>query len=206
MEDTIKTNYNFDLTEQEIELSKSTYGGKIIKCIIAPYHSYEDLKESVGDSACLFPERDLSWLETNSLIYNLVENDDIQETTIITSSNYIIRDMIQCCVRVLGADGNISRFPVNTLRINLLELEEVLFADEDNYFEDEPREFIIPDMGNSYSDKIITELIDCINEHIENEKPMSQSEFKSIEDSIKLIGDSYLRSSLELHCEKITVE
>lgn len=200
---------SFDLTEQEIELSKTYYKGKVIKCIIAPYHSYEQLKDMVDYSTILFPERGLSLLEADSFIYNLIENDEVQEATIITSNPYIVRDMIRPCVRVFTFYGELARFPMSTFRINLLELEEILFTNEDEEYrkeDEEPKEFKAPPAGHSYSDKIIVELIDFMNEYSDGEKTMSKKDFDSVQDKIKMIGDTYLRVSLEMHGEKITVE
>lgn len=52
----------FDLASDQIDTSKVMYNGKIIKCLVAPYHSYAQLEKLIPftKSTYLFPERDLN--------------------------------------------------------------------------------------------------------------------------------------------------
>lgn len=60
----------FDLTPEQIEMSKNIYGGKIIKCLVAPYHSYNQLEKEVTytKNTFLFPEREMSSSQCSSFI------------------------------------------------------------------------------------------------------------------------------------------
>lgn len=49
----------FDLTEDQEKTSKMMYDGKVIKCLVAPYHSYDQLEKVIPytKTTFLFPER-----------------------------------------------------------------------------------------------------------------------------------------------------
>jgi len=49
----------FDLTSEQEATSKMLYNGKIIKCLVAPYHTYNQLEKVIPytKTTYLFPER-----------------------------------------------------------------------------------------------------------------------------------------------------
>jgi len=46
------------------------YNGKVIKCLVAPYHSYAQLEQTVPftKTTYLFPEREMSVAQVKTLI------------------------------------------------------------------------------------------------------------------------------------------
>ena len=92
----MKINQNlFDLTPEQIETSKMMYSGKVIKCLVAPYHSYQELEKTVSftKTTYLFPEREASVPQLRNLISMIVANPSTDEFRIITTNQNIIMDM-----------------------------------------------------------------------------------------------------------------
>ena len=71
----------FDLTPEQIDMSKNIYNGKIIKCLVAPYHNYNQLEKVVTytKNTFLFPEREMTSAQCSSLINMLVKNPSQDE-------------------------------------------------------------------------------------------------------------------------------
>ena len=199
----------FNLTDEQIKLSKSLYNGKIVKCLIAPYHSpsevgallINDKNVTLDSSFFLFPERELSLMDCQNFVSKIIEDDKIQEVIIITSNHYIIWDIVQPLTKVLTIDNELADYPMQTLRANIMEMQGNFFIDDDEH-----DNFKIPEEVESYSDKFVNEIIDAVNYHIDEEKVMSKKLFNTLQNKVKLIGDSFLKSSLEVHMEKIVVE
>lgn len=77
----------FDLSEEELKMSKAIYGGKVIKCVVAPFHTYHELESVVSftPTTYLFPERECTMPQLRSFINMIVNRDSDGEHRIITS-------------------------------------------------------------------------------------------------------------------------
>jgi hypothetical protein len=122
----------FDLTEEQISMSKTIYNGKIIKCLVAPYHSHRELEELITytPTTYLFPEREMTSEQALSFISMVISNPKINkddEIRIITSSQSIILDMIDDCVRILTEHNTVVDCPIKTFMANIHDIRyEVL--------------------------------------------------------------------------------
>lgn len=181
----------FNLTEDEIQFSKSVYG-KIVKCLIAPYHSYDNLKHINGEID-IFPERNESYDNLRFYIKNKIK-DDNDEILIITSNQNIILDMIQTCCRLLTKDGDIVKCPektflanIHTIRHNIIENENV-------------------DGMKSFSTDYVNNLISKINNIVDSNITISVDELNDISEKANLIGEELIRKSLNRRINCINVD
>ena len=126
----------FDLTDQQIEQSKMIYDCKIIKCLVAPYHSFSDLAKVIEiiPNTYLFPERDhmMSYHEIKCLISAIVHKNSNGEIRIVTASQTIIGDMIDSCVRILTQNNEIIECPEKTFLANIHTIRSEILEDEGN--------------------------------------------------------------------------
>lgn len=121
---------DFKLNNSEIEKSKKIYG-KVIKCLISPYHLPNDFKNTnykheKNRSVYIFPEHKLRFEQTKNVISEIMKtkSDDI---LIITSNVNIIMDMIDCCVRILNRDNTISYCTKKTYGANYYDIHDIMF-------------------------------------------------------------------------------
>ena len=117
-----KINENlFDLTAEEIATSKMMYNNKVIKCLVAPFHSYAQLETEVPytQTTYLFPERDMSGSQITGLISMIVKNKKDDEFRIITTNMNVITDMVDTSVRVLTEAGEVVPCPCKTFAANI---------------------------------------------------------------------------------------
>ena len=117
---TIKENL-FTLTKEQESTSKMVYDGKIIKCLVAPYHTYETLEKIVPftKTTYLLPERSMTLPQLKGFISMIVKSPSKEEAKIITVNQNIIMDMADDCVRVLTENGNIVPSPIKTFMANI---------------------------------------------------------------------------------------
>lgn len=97
--------YNlFDLTSEQEDTSKMMYK-KVIKCLIAPYHTYSQLESMIpyDKNTFLFPEREMTLEQTRSLINILASKPTDEEFRIVTTDMSIVCDMVDTSVRILTA-------------------------------------------------------------------------------------------------------
>lgn len=124
----------FDLTQDQIDSSKMIYNGKIIKCLVAPYHSYDQLEKSItySKTTYLFPEREMSNNNLSKLISMIVNSSSNDEFRIITSSQNVIIDMIDTSVRILTESGDIIDCPVKTFLANIHDIKYYILDNENH--------------------------------------------------------------------------
>lgn len=112
----------FHLTKAQHDLSINIYG-KIIRCIIAPYHNItlqSELLKVMGSnpsSVYVFPERDLNIQQRVEIISTFV-NSKLTEVNFITSDLFIIGQMINDCCRILTPDGKLEECHEKTFIAN----------------------------------------------------------------------------------------
>ena len=175
----------FDLTAEQIETSKMMYDGKIIKCLVAPYHSYADLEKMIPytKTTLLFPEREMSVAQVRSLISMIVAKPSNEEYRIVTASQNIIIDMVDACVRVLTEGGEIVNSPCKTFMANIHDIRHYLLENEDHRISKEEQE---------QSRKKITDIFD----YIKSKKSITSSEYNELKAKIDIIGERIIRIRL----------
>ncbi len=176
----------FDLTPEGIESSKMIYSGKIIKCLVAPYHTYTQLEEVVPftKNTYLFPEREMSLQQLTRLISMVVNSQSQEEFIIITANQNIIMDMIGECVRVLTEGGDIVYTGTKTFMANIHDIRYNLLENKAHQISDE-----IKNAGVERINKLITKI--NLGGSITNE------EYKSMSGEIDIIGEPIIRTKLK---------
>tara|TARA_R110000772_G_scaffold81439_2_gene173232 strand:- start:20264 stop:20848 length:585 start_codon:yes stop_codon:yes gene_type:complete len=174
----------FDLTPEQEASSKMMYSGKIIKCLVAPYHSNRELEESLPytDSTYLFPERDMTGTQVSSFISMIVRSDK-DNIIIITKSQNIISDMIHHCVRILTEGGDIVDCPSSTFAANIHTIRYDVLENPDHQ---------LSDNGKSAQRDSINDIIDKIN----SGTVMGRAEYDETLAKINLIGEPIIRTKL----------
>lgn len=174
----------FDLTPEQIELSKEIYGGKIIKCLVAPYHTYNDLEKIIPytKTTFLFPERDLNAERIRGLISMIVNSPNDDEFRIITASQSVILDMIDGNVRILTEGGSVVPSPVKTFLANIHDIRYSILENPAHRISEEER--------NSQR-----EYVDNIFKLVKG-PPMTRAEYDDLISKIELIGDDLVRGVL----------
>jgi len=178
----------FELSEEDISMSKMIYDDKIIKCLVTPYHSYKQLEEMIeySENTYLFPENEMSSQQTSSFISMIVSNKKIkEEIKIITKSQSIILDMIDCCVKILTEGGDIVDCPVKTFCANIHDIRYSILENKEHQLSQEQK---------SNSVLLINNLVDIINEH--EGKEMLREDFDKLTFKIKQIGEELIRNRL----------
>ena len=132
----------FNLTEDQVEMSKQIYQGKIIKCLVAPYHTHAELEKVLKHTkyTYLFPERDMTYEQTRYFIALIVDRIPAdQEVVIVTASQSIIMDMLGQCVHVLAKDGEIYPSSCDTFIANIHDIRHKVLENERFEGKDEQR-------------------------------------------------------------------
>lgn len=182
----------FNLTEEGLSTSKMMYNGKILKCLVAPYHSYKQLEAILEytPTTFLFPEKEMNLMQVKGFINMIVNSPKItdkDEVLIITTSQNIIIDMVDACVRVLTEKGNIVNSPCKTFLANIHDIRFHLLENEDHQLSKTERQ-----EGN----KMVNDLITVVNDHTDNNKSMKKSEYERLVAKIKMIGEPIIGNKL----------
>jgi hypothetical protein len=175
----------FDLTPEQIDMSKNIYNGKIIKCLVAPYHSYNQLEKEVTytKNTFLFPEREMTSAQCSSLISMLVKNPSQDEFLVITSNQNIILDMIDSNVRILTEKGDIVDCPVKTFMANIHDIRYSVLENKAHQLSDEEK---------SEGNKVIQNLIGLVQKGSE----MTKVEYDALIAKIEMVGEDIIRRKL----------
>ena len=124
----------FTLSKEQEELSVSIYG-KVIKCLVAPYHAQPPIDMmswvSTSSTTFLFPERETSYQQERNFISFITGRDDTREHRVVTTSMSIIGDMVDGCVRVLTERDEIVDCPIKTFAANLHSIRHCLLENDD---------------------------------------------------------------------------
>jgi hypothetical protein len=186
----------FELTPEQAETSKTMYNGKIIKCLVAPYHTYQQLEKMVPftKTTYLFPERELTLHQLRSFISFMVANPQQEEFRIITTNQNIIMDMVDACVRVLTEDDRIVESPVKTFMANIHDIRYSLLENEDHRKVKTP----VEPAGN----KKVNALIEKLN----SKKTITKAEYNSLLAEIDLIGEPVLVGPLKSMLNQLKIK
>jgi len=183
----------FELTSEERETSEMMYSGKTVRCLVAPYHSYNDLESKVPftESTFLFPEREMSSAQVRGLISMLTKSEHT-DIKIITTDQTIICDMVGDLVRVLTEDGEIVNPHVKTFAANIHDIRYNILENDDYRSSKETKDH--------FKDSI-NKLIDLINSG-----SMTQDEYNSASKEISMIGEVIIRRKLSDMLEDVTIK
>lgn len=171
----------FDLTPEQVETSKQFYG-KVIKCLIAPYHNIQTIPLEPNDEVFVYPERDLSIQQRKELV-SIMSNSRKEEILFVTSDVFIILDMVDCCTRILTPDGKIEETPEKTFGAN----QHVIIY---NVLQDDRHIEKNKEIKGAYVEKI-NKIITKVNSG-----KMSQEEYKNSKEFINIIGEDLIRTKL----------
>ncbi len=177
----------FTLSNEQEKLSLSIYG-KVVKCLVAPYHSYERLEKvlTYSPTTFLFPEKHIDHQKERSFISLISKNGDNSEYRIITTSMSIIGDMVDGCVRVLTERGDIVACPIKTFSANIHSIRHKLLEND---------EFSMSKEEKNASYTFIQTLLDEIN--AAKDKGATETEKSSLMERVSLIGEPVIESKLK---------
>ena len=185
----------FDLTQEAIDLSKMMYNGKLIKCLVAPYHSFNQLETifPFTKTTYLFPEREMNASQIRSFISMIVKAPQITDDIIIvTTSMSVISDMIHQCVRILTEGGDIVECPAKTFMANIHDIRYSILENPDHHL--------------SSSEKSgMQDTVNKIIEDINSGNSMTKSDYDQMISKIKLIGEPIIRVKLLEMAESVNV-
>ena len=182
----------FDLTEEQIEMSRTIYDGKIIKCLVAPYHSYAELENIIPftRNTLLFPEREMSLPQIDSLISIIVASPSPEEFIIITSHQNIILNMIDGCVRILTEGGDVVPCETKTFMANIHDIRYNVLENKAHQLSPAGRAAKTINGDGPIAKGIIQVLIDRVQP---GSPPATQEEFDELKAKMELIGEPIIR-------------
>ena len=185
----------FDLTTDQEDTSKMMYNGKVIKCLVAPYHSYAQLEKIIPftKTTYLLPEREMSIPQVKSLISMIVANPSQEEFRIITANQNIILDMVGECVRVLTERDEVVYTGTKTFMANIHDIRYDLLENDDHRLSETER---------TQAHKIISVLIDRVND---TSTPITQTDFDKLIIEINMIGEEIIKRKLKQMSHDLTI-
>ena len=175
----------FKLEKSQEDFTKVFYDGKIIKCLVAPYHTAEYFEKNLewADNIFVFPENSIPRGQLSSLIGMIVASPK-PEVIIITTSNEIITQMIGDNVRVFTEAGNIVSCPIKCLMANIHDIKYNLLENKD--FKDGKGNMV----GN-FGEGFVNSLIQKINS-----TETSKENYELFKSRIELVGEDVIRVAL----------
>jgi hypothetical protein len=185
----------FDLTTEQLDLTKMFYDGKVIKCLVAPYHTAKYFEENLkyAENVFVFPENSIPRDKLGTIIGMIVANPKYKEAVIITTSNEIITQMIGENVRVFTETGNIVDCPIKCLMANIHDIRYSLL--ENDSFKD-AKGTNVSNFGTGFTQALLDKL--------KNTKIADKKEYELFKSKIELIGEPLIREKmLEMLNEKI---
>lgn len=190
----------FDLNKEQIAMSKNVYNGKIIKCLVAPYHSYKQLEKllTYTPTTYLFPEKEMSTNQARSFISMIVANEKItDEVRIITTSQSIILDMIGSSVRILTEHDTIVDCPIKTFMANIHDIRYSVLENESHQKTQEQK---------NEAHTLINTIITDINNHSDNDLEMDEDIYNDYVEKIKIIGEPLIKNQLMSQIRRVKVK
>jgi len=175
----------FNLSQTDINTCKAIYNGKVIKCLVAPYHSYNELESIISYSryTYLFPERDLNMIQISNFISMLTNSNINEDILLITSSQNIIINMIDCCVKILTQHNTIVDCPCKTFAANIHDIRHLILENEAHQV-------------NKKSDYVTDNIHDLIKKVKLLNSSSTRQEKNVLIEQAKLIGEPFIREKI----------
>jgi hypothetical protein len=192
----MKINENlFDLTPDQEATSRMMYNGKVIKCLVAPYHSYAKLESQIPftKTTYLFPEREMSVAQVKGLISMIVANPSQEEFRIVTANQNIILDMVGDCVRVLTEGDEVVYTGTKTFMANIHDIRHELLENDEHRLSETER---------TRAHNIIGALIDRVND---TKTPIAKADFERLVSEINMIGEPIIKGKLREMAGELTI-
>ena len=187
----------FAMDEEQTKTTKGIYNDKIIKCIVAPYHTYAQLEKVVPftKTTYLFPEREMSADQCRSLVSMIVASPVTEEFRIVTVNQNIIQDMVGVNVRVLTEQGELVYTGTKTFMANIHDIRYNLLENEDHQISKKAKE----------------EAKDKINALIDKVQPgvaaITAAEADELKAQIGIIGEPIIRNKMmEMFYDNVTTK
>lgn len=176
----------FDLTQEQTDASKLIYNGKVIKCLVAPYHSFMVLEKLLPyrKTTFLFPEREMSEQQCRGFISMVVSNQQFVDDVYIITTNYnIIIDMIDSSVRILTEGGDVVVCPEKTFMANIHTIKYKLLENESHQL-------------SKHDKSIAKDKINILIKKINSTTKFTTDEYENLLLEIKHIGEPFIREKL----------
>lgn len=180
----------FQLTPAEEATSKQFYG-KIIKCLIAPYHHIKTIPLEPNNEVFVYPERDLT-IQQRKEIVSVMANSAQPEIRFVTSDVFIITDMVQSCTRILTPDGLIEPTPKKTFSANAHDILLCVLQDDKHVAK-------YRDNHNRYRDTINTVI------RAMEARRMTRAQYDANMQIINSIGEPIIANSLKEQMKDVTI-
>lgn len=179
----------FTLTPEQESMSKMFYEGKIIKFIITPYSTYNDLEKMIPftKTTFLFPEREMNMEQIRGFVSMLVKLDTEDEIIVFTKEQSIILDMIDGCVRVMDFRGMLHPCPCKTMMANIHTIQYEILQNE---------AFAPTADSKSQMHGAVTGLIDTINAQKDSGQSFEIDKYNTIKMQVENIGEDLIRTKL----------
>jgi hypothetical protein len=187
----------FDMTPEEEQLSRALYGGNVIKCLVAPYHTYDQLERYIDEmspNTYLFPERDRNIPDIVQFVNTISENSVDSEIHIITTNQNIIMDMVGECLRILTDGGTITNPECRPFLANIHDIRHYIMENKKH----SSRANL-----NSRSNLIINGLMNSIRDSQGSE--ITKNEYDFLKSRVQLIGDDLVRGIIGRDLERLRV-
>jgi hypothetical protein len=184
----IKANL-FNLSPDDIKSSEMMYNGKIIKCLVAPYHTYEELEKIIPytKTTYLFPEREVPAHKLRSLVDIAVNSAVTDEIRFVTTNMSVICDMVDPCVRVLTEDGRILPSPCKTFASNIHTIRYELLENKSHQVSEDVK---------TKAHKSINNLMDELRGLKEKGKSITKAEYDVYAEKIDMIGEPRIKNPM----------
>jgi len=176
------SNNLFKLSEQDIKTSNMMYN-KVIKCLVAPYHTQNTLELDYAPNIFMFPENEMTESQSKKFI-SMITNSPLQEVLIITKNSNIIYDMVDCCVRILTENNVIIPCPVRTFAANLCDISLLILNNKEHQKTEAEK---------SKSHVVIGDII----KKIEKSTSFTNEEADELYKTVDIIGDDVISYKLK---------
>lgn len=175
----------FNLSQTDINTCKAIYNGKVIKCLVAPYHSYNELESIIPYSqyTYLFPEREMNMIQISNFISMLANSNINEDILLITSSQNIIINMIDCCVKILTQHNTIVDCTCKTFAANIHDIRYYILENEAHQV-------------NKEHDYATNNINDLIKKAKSLNSYSTRQEKNVLIEQAKLIGEPFIREKI----------
>lgn len=186
----------FELSKEQESTSKMMYG-KVVKCIVTPHHSYNQLEKLIPytETTYVLPERELTRPQLTGFISMIHASPKKGEHIIFTTDMNIITDMVDDCVRVLHEDGTLHDCPCKTFAANIHTIKYDILDSE---------VFKLDKGVKQEHNTAINQLIQDIDAY-KGGNAIPKADYDALESRVEMIGEDIIKGALRnrLHSFKV---